>query len=320
MHSWMRRMLAVTALLLGVPVGAFHGSAPASAGSGNDDCVYGCSDGPPVDIDGGTVSGSLAAQYEALQNGGSGSGAEPPPCDYVGEDGENGYYRWAVAYGDDSYEFTRDPDAPKTGTYYRYECYHPEMGENGQQEEPPAIDGICGDYDGDGDAGRMICYFDQINPEGLAQLAVDQFVRELDAPEPQFSPSDMTLVRFDTWMWVENLESQQQDFPRIEVPGQWVETSASFEEVEWEMGDGSAPVRCPLATDADSAQQNGCTHKYERSSAGEPNDEFHGTVSVVWEVTYTGMFIGQPVGDTLEVLLDNEFTLAVAESQAIVTE
>lgn len=292
---------------------------PVDAGRGNRDQP------PPVTTDGPTVSGNLGQQVDILQNDRSGTGYDPPSCqggdEYEGTTYE-GEAHWRLTHNtQENHGEFRDIDHTQ-GTFYRYVCLDPnatcDVGSPNNAPEgecygTPISETWCGEY---------ICFFDEVDPEGLAEYVVDQFVDTLATPEPEFSPpGGTTLVNFEMWMWVPNLESQRQEFDRLDVPGQWVETTATFDQLEWDMGDGSDPVRCELATDKESAQDNGCIHLYERSSAGEPDNEFQGTVSVVWEVTYEGMFGDQPVGPTtFPVLTENEFTLAVAESQAIVVD
>lgn len=325
MHSW-RRVVLACALLVGTAgVVIASNTEPAAA-----HCHPNCSTSPPVEIDGDELNGNLRAQYEALQNGGSGSGSPPPPCDWTDADGEerdDGELRWELfssqgdVFDEDDVEYEDDGN----GSYYSYWCWHDEMADmdlansNGMQEVPPDIAGNCGDMGED--STFYICYFDEIDPEGLATLAVDDFVEQLGRPDPQLNPEDLTLVNFDTWLWVDGIPAESegpQEYKRMEVPGQWVETTGSVAGVEWDMGDGEDPKECPVTTDEQSAEQN-CRYEYARSSAGQPGEAFQGSAAVVWEVNYVGAINDVPVDGNLSVRFEEPFEIQVAESQAIIT-
>lgn len=158
-------------------------------------------------------------------------------------------------------------------------------------------------------------------------VAEDQFLEQLSTPQPRFSPSNETLVNFDTWLWVDNIPDSGEDGPwgmSILDGLMSVEAWATMHEVRWNMGDADDPESefdCPLTTTEADAKDN-CTYEYKRSSAGQPGDEFQGNVSVVWEVNWTANVFGQELSneEPVEAVLDNEFSIAVAESQAIITD
>lgn len=304
-------------------------------------------DPPPVWGDGENVGGELDAgrtreQVDTVNSGSSGTGGPPPTCTWSESvDGEtvehnNGTPRWrqpgrGSEFWEDDEWVTEgyDDEAVASGTVYRYECWHDDMvdPETGECRSPsPDTEGCLGEAIDETWCGRFLCVFDAINPEALALLALDDFLERIPPPDPQFNPpNETTIVNFDTWMWVEGVpEGRQIDLPPLNVLDDWIQTTARFEEVVWDMGDGSV-FSCPLTTDEESARAEECTnYRYQQSSAGEGGDDrFHGSASIEWEVTYWGVLNGVEIEaqDTaFDELRQSPFSLEVAEGQAIVVD
>lgn len=286
----------------------------------------------PVQSEGDDIIGRIRSDRDTLNSGSSGRSYTPPSCSWVDRDGEehdDGVLRWRLtSLSQESWAEVLDEDVDE-GVFYRYECWSPRMCrdyvEGGDNRDVDCFGDLVG-YSGpdvDTFCGGPVCFF-ATSPENLALLALDEFVESLPSPVARFNPPDeTTIVNFDTWLWVENAPPTGRiDFPAMEVPDQRVTSWATFEEVRWDMGDGSpdATFTCPLTTDAESAQQADCIYRYPRSSAGEGGDDrFHGTVSIVWQVEWESeSSIAGDASDSFEELRESEFSIAVAEGQAVV--
>lgn len=278
---------------------------------------------PPVYDDGENIGGDVRSQLAIVESGSSGGGGgTPPPCRWTDDEGEehdDGVRRWRLtAVDQQTWGDIYDEWDIEQGVVYRYECIHPSMCDGDLNASDCYGDLLYGE----GWCGSAICYFDAISPPALAVMLVeDSFLERLGPPEPQFSPpGGTTIVNFDTWLWVDNVPADGQRGPwSISVPGPIsVEASASLSEVVWDMGDGNT-VTCPITTDEASAERD-CSYAYEQSSAGEPGDEFQGSVSVVWTVDWDATVMGQQVSNTIEAPREAEFSIAVAEGQAVVVD
>lgn len=163
--------------------------------------------------------------------------------------------------------------------------------------------------------------FDAITPETLALLALDSFFERLAAPHAVLNPGPVTLVNLDTWLSVDNIPPGEHTSPTISVPGPpggpriEVYATAEASSVEWNMGDGSAPFTCPIHEEAEPPVCN--TYRYQQSTAGEPNETFYGTASVVWMGRYFVNGVEQPT--VLSIPQEGAFEIQVAEAQAINT-
>ena len=83
------------------------------------------------------------------------------------------------------------------------------------------------------------------------------------------------------------------------------------------MGDGTT-VTCPVTRDEASAVDAPCSHVYDVSSAGQPDQRYQGSASLTYEVRWEATGAGA-VSGSIDALRSGAFTLAVAEAQAINT-
>jgi hypothetical protein len=282
-------------------------------------------DRPPVVEQGDDIVGSIQAQVDTLNSGSPGSGGPPPSCSWSETlpDGEtverdDGTPRWRdPGRGHDFWAegWERiEGEEVGDGTIFRYECWHPDM----ECLEAATGDGCLGEAINDTFCGSFLCLFDAVNPPNLARLAVDGFVETLGAPQAGFSPADQTLVNFDTYMWLTNGPPGGEVGPwTMSVPGLTVTAWATGSDITWDMGDGST-VTCPVTRDEASAAAAPCSHSYDVSSAGQPDERYQGAVSLTYEVRWEATGAGS-ISGSVDAFRSGDFSLAVAEAQAINT-
>ena len=280
----------------------------------------------PVEEQGDDIVGDIQAQVNTLNSGSPGSGGPPPSCAWTETlpDGEkveraDGTPRWRdPGQGHDFWaEGWEDSEGQEVGDglIYRYECWHPDMG---CRLPAPSGDGCLGEAIDATFCGSFLCLFDAVNPPNLAELAVDGFVRTLGAPQAGFSPPDQTLVNFDTYMWLTNAPPGGEVGPwSMSVPGLSVTAWATASDITWDMGDGTT-VTCPVTRDEASAVDAPCSHVYDVSSAGQPDQRYQGSAALTYEVRWEATGAGA-VSGSIDALRSGAFTLAVAEAQAINT-
>jgi hypothetical protein len=96
--------------------------------------------------------------------------------------------------------------------------------------------------------------------------------------------------------------------------------TATPNRVVWDMGDGHSVTCTGPGAPYDSGrpadeQDTDCSYTYERTSAGQPGDRFHGTATVYWTIAFTSnVGAGGALG---EVSQSSNFTLRVAQAQAL---
>ncbi|MGH9213898.1 MAG: hypothetical protein ACRD2C_24985, partial [Acidimicrobiales bacterium] len=194
MHNLTKLILSGAVIVAGITT---TGHA-ATAGDGGD----GRNDGPVTSTDDGYL-GRVREQVNEVNQYVS----NPPPCHYfdesqngtevsIGYDGHlnplpegahNGVWRYRLLR-----EVSEEDDSGwAAGMQFVRECYAA-----GQPVDTVEEDGW-----GDGWTGVVI--FDELTPENMARLALDEFFLGLAAPDPTFSPASPTMVAFDTRMWVE---------------------------------------------------------------------------------------------------------------------
>lgn len=325
MHARLTRLVTMAAIVAATVVGPQVAAPPAGAGDGPA-CGITCPQGtPPVQQQGEDIVGDIRAQVNTLNSGSPGSGGPPPSCTWRDHSGPepvertDGTPRWRPpGIGHEGWADTWEGGVG-TGTIYRYECWHPDMG---CRSPAPVTEGCLGEAIDATWCGAFLCLFDAVNPPNLALLAVtDGFLERLGPPTPQFSPEGETLVNFDTWLWLADIPADGEQGPwSMAVPGQEITaTAAVVDEVLWDMGDGQDPVPCPITTDEASAQAS-CHYSYDRASVGQPNNQYVVTVSVNWVVTWEGTVLGTPVSGTIPAPRTGETTLAVSEAQSLNTD
>jgi hypothetical protein len=129
-----------------------------------------------------------------------------------------------------------------------------------------------------------------IDPEVLAAQAIDSL--ELPMPSIAASPNDFQLVNLATWMWLEG-DSWETQTASASVPGTTVTARAVPVKAVWDMGDGNTETctsaGTPWSTSFDElASSPDCGYTYTHSSARAPSGEFTVSVTVTWDVTWSG--------------------------------
>lgn len=158
-------------------------------------------------------------------------------------------------------------------------------------------------------------------PAVLAQLAV----RYLRLPDPVIrsspAPGALQLTRLPTWLWVAPAAWHPQS-KTARVPGASVTATATPVSASWQMGDGKT-VTCPgpgtpyAWGDNPASPSPTCGHTYTRSSAGQPGAAFQVTVTITWDITWTGP--GRAGGALPPLFTTAAAAMRVAESQAVNT-
>jgi len=158
-------------------------------------------------------------------------------------------------------------------------------------------------------------------PAVLAQLAV----RYLRLPDPVIrsspAPGALQLTELPTWMWVAPA-AWRPESKTAQVPGESVTATATPVSASWQMGDGKT-VTChgsgtPYAKgDNPASSSPTCGYTYTRSSAGQPHAAYHVTVTITWDITWTGP--GGAGGALPPLFTAAAAPMRVAESQAVNT-
>jgi hypothetical protein len=163
-----------------------------------------------------------------------------------------------------------------------------------------------------------VVYISRVDPAEL--LAAARRRLTLPLPTPHTNPSGEQLVNVPTWLWVDG-QNWHELSSVAAVPGVSVTVVAAPVRSVWSMGDGSQ-VTCTGAgtpfdpSRSDPAATSSCTYTYRRSSDGEPNREFQGSVTVQWSATWA--VSGAPGGGALGSLSrTTAFSTTVSEVQAL---
>jgi hypothetical protein len=159
-----------------------------------------------------------------------------------------------------------------------------------------------------------------VSPAQLAALAYQQLV----IPVPTISTAPPRghdgLVGLPEFFWADRAQWRPLN-RRAEAGGVWAEVTAVPSRLVVRPGDGSS-VACAgpgvpydLGRSPD-AQDTGCTHLYQRSSAGLANSAYSVTANAVWTATWVGS--GGSGGALPPTTRSVSFPLRVAEGQALV--
>jgi hypothetical protein len=158
-------------------------------------------------------------------------------------------------------------------------------------------------------------------PGVLAALAV----RFLRLPDPVIrsspAPGALQLTRLPTWLWVAPAAWRPQS-KTAHVPGESVTATATPVSASWRMGDGKTvtchgPGTAYTARDNPASSSPTCGYTYARSSAGQPHAAYHVTVTITWDITWTGT--GGAGGALPPLFTAAAAAMRVAESQAVNT-
>ena len=160
-----------------------------------------------------------------------------------------------------------------------------------------------------------------VPPRSAVQIARDIAQRTaIPLPGVRTSPpaGNDQLVNLPTWLWVEDWTPRRASATEGPLTVTVVATPRS---VTWLMGDGSSVV-CGRGTPWDHAlreeqQATDCSHTYTRSSATQPDLKYQARATMTWDVTWTAT--NGESGSLGQANRSVDFTMRVAESQAIVT-
>ena len=160
-----------------------------------------------------------------------------------------------------------------------------------------------------------------IDPVVLMQEARSQLV--LPAPAVGMSPQPpvMQIAQLESWLWIDR--SQWVVYSATASAGAVSATvSAVPVRVVWDMGNGDQVVCDGPGTVyeerwADAPHMSDCQYTYRHSSAGQPDESFLVTTTVVWELSWsaTGAPGGGPLGP---VPMATVTPVRVGELQALI--
>jgi hypothetical protein len=157
-----------------------------------------------------------------------------------------------------------------------------------------------------------------VSPEVVAQQAVSRLA--LPAATIRLSPSGEQLTGLPVWMWLDSA-SWGSRAATASVPGLSVTATATPVAAVWRMGDGNQVVcrgpGTPWRAGMDPAAASPtCGYRYRRSSAGQPGGSYAVTVSVGWQVSWSG---GGRTGKVPNLGTAGAVRVQVAEAQALIT-
>ena len=122
----------------------------------------------------------------------------------------------------------------------------------------------------------------------LARQAYGSF--KLSAPVPRMAPTaDRLVVQLATWLWVDGWKPLT---ATAAVPGLTATVTAVPTSVTWTMGDGGRVTCAGPGTPYDpntpyEQQSTTCSYTYHSSSAGQPGDEYVGSVAISYGASWT---------------------------------
>lgn len=156
----------------------------------------------------------------------------------------------------------------------------------------------------------------QADPGELALMARSRL--PLPLPAARMSPDGDQTVNLESWLWVENWETQTRSATAGGVTSVVVATPV---EQRWTFGSPSEKKVCTDAgipydlSQQPAEQSTNCSYTFRHSSAGQPNNAYGVTVTLVWHVTWTSN-IGAS-GDLGFVSRTSTLPTRVAEHQAL---
>ena len=156
----------------------------------------------------------------------------------------------------------------------------------------------------------------QPDPDELAEMASSRL--PLPLPEARMNPEGDQTVNLPTWLWVDNWRTETRSATAGGVTSTVVATPV---EQRWTFGSPAERVVCreagtPYDMSRPSREQStSCSYTFRHSSAGQPNDAYQVTVTLVWHVTWTSN-IGAS-GDLGLVSRTRTIPTRVAEHQAL---
>lgn len=157
-------------------------------------------------------------------------------------------------------------------------------------------------------------------PPELGRIATSLLV--LPQPEVELAPAlpAAQLVGLPTWWWIGD-DVWRPRSASASIPGEITVTAVGRPVASvWRTGDG-AEVHCDgpgtpyQAGSGSAAVGSECGHVYARSSASQPGEAYQVTVTITWEVTWSG---GGMSGSTGPLFSTSTVEVPVAEVQTVV--
>lgn len=154
-----------------------------------------------------------------------------------------------------------------------------------------------------------------MTPEQVAMIAKSRL--RLPTPSIAVNPAGEQLVHLPTWLWLR--DGWRTTSASASVPGITVTAVAEPATASWSTGDGTT-VTCsgpgtPFTAGHDpKAVSPGCGHTYRRASTELPDEAYLATVTVQWNVRWSGA--GQS-GVFPDLTTTASTSLRVTESQAL---
>jgi hypothetical protein len=158
-----------------------------------------------------------------------------------------------------------------------------------------------------------------LDPEELVENALANL--SLTPPEIRTNPGDglNSLTGLATYLWLDPLTAGRQEVEDFAGPLSVVITAVPTEDgrIVWDTGEGT--VTCANY----GSPEGSCSYTYQRSSLGQPGDQYEITASVTYTGSYTVLLFGEvyrgpiDIGDV--VVPTAPYLLGVAEAQAINT-
>jgi hypothetical protein len=203
-------------------------------------------------------------------------------------------------------------------------CYYRQDGEapppSGTREPGAAYQPRClGDPAGSSRPLVWIPDSQAPGPAELGRIATSRLV--LPEPEVRLAPPlpAAQLVGLPTWWWID----EQVWRPRsasASIPGVITVTAVGRPVASvWQTGDGGQ-VHCdgpgtPYPEGSATAAGSACGHVYQRSSASQPSGAYPVSVTITWEVTWSG---GGASGSAGPLFSSTTVEVPVAEVQSVI--
>ena len=158
-----------------------------------------------------------------------------------------------------------------------------------------------------------------IDPDQVAQMAVSRLA--IAPPDiqlvPKPEPGGFGFIGLPVWLWT----PQAQWAPlsaTASVGAVTVTATAQLSSIDFDMGDGTV-VRCdspgmPYQASFGDRDSPTCGHRYSKTSAHEPNQEYTITATANYDVTWAGAATGATTLDA-----ESTTALAMGERQILVT-
>jgi hypothetical protein len=234
---------------------------------------------------GNTGDSGQACYWDGTSQGITNPPPGPVPCT------KPGYGYWSNSYN--CYIQPLSPPPPASDPSWQghqpgdgavYQCYQPQtqIDIHLWLQNPPAGPG------------------QQLTPLQVAQIAIKQINMQAInvgmAPTPtESNPNAMGVIGVPVWMWVENPDASTWGTitKSVSAGGITVTVKAYVEQVRWDMGDGSNPIKCGQGTPYNSAVDGtksspDCGYTYQKTSWDKPHHEYTVTANSYWRVDWAG--------------------------------